>query len=75
MGARKPSLSEQTKYLADQFPPNTEVILKECKEVRGIVKGYRTGAAINRLNEMALIVDIPTDRYILYPDEVLKAKT
>ena len=73
MSNRKPSLSEQTKQLADAFPIGCKVRVMP-EDVPGRVDGYREGANIRRPGEMALIVGVPADRWILYPDQVERVK-
>ena len=73
MGATKASMVDQTKYLADTYPPGSRVKTKPDGLI-GRVVGYRIGAAKSRPNDMAMIVDVPGDVWVLYPDEVLKLK-
>ena len=63
------NLVEQTTKLASNFPIGCAVRVKE-DDVHGKVKGYRMGAHIKRPGELALIVHVPADTWILYADQV-----
>ncbi len=65
----KTDLVEQTTKLASNFPIGCKVRAK-ADNVPGRVEGYREGAHIKRPGELALIVDVPGDTWVLYPDEV-----
>ena len=65
----KTDLVEQTTKLASNFPIGCKVRVK-AEDVPGRVEGYRKGAHIKRPGELALIVHVPGDTWVLYPDEV-----
>ena len=62
-------LVEQTTKLASNFPIGCKVRVK-ADDVPGRVEGYRKGAHIKRPNELALIVHVPADTWVLYSDQV-----
>jgi len=62
-------LVEQTTKLATDFPIGCKVRVV-ADDVPGRVEGYRKGAHIKRPNELALIIHVPADTWILYPDQV-----
>ena len=62
-------LAEQTTKLATDFPIGCKVrVIPD--DVLGRVEGYRMGAHIKRPGELALIVHVPADTWVLYPDQV-----
>ena len=63
------NLVEQTAKLASDFPIGCTVKVK-ADDVIGRVEGYRKGAHIKRPGELALIVHVPADTWILYADQV-----
>ena len=65
----KASLAKQTAILAYTFPIGCKVQTLPEK-LPGRVEGYRKGGHIKRLDEMALIVNVPGDTWILYPNQV-----
>ena len=67
----KPSLSEQTKKLVDEFPIGC-IIRCVAENIKGRVTGYRQGAHIDRRDEMAMTIDVPGDTWIVYPDQIEK---
>ena len=62
-------LVEQITKLATDFPIGCQVRVV-ADDVLGRVVGYRKGAHIKRPNELALIVNIPADTWVLYSDQV-----
>ena len=68
-----PTLEEQTKRLATDYPIGCKVRVIE-DGVIGKVKGYQLGAHIKRPNEVALTVNVPADVWVLYPDQVERVK-
>ena len=62
-------LVEQTTKLATDFPIGCKVRTVP-ENIPGRVEGYRMGAHIKRPGELALIVHVPADTWVLYPDQV-----
>ena len=65
------AISEQALALIQKFPIGTQVRTKD-DGTPGNVAGYRNGAKIGRTDELALIVMVPGDKWILYANQVDK---
>ena len=68
MGAKQPSLASQTMYLADTYPPDTNIIISE-NDIPGKVVGYCKSNVANRQNEMCVMVKVLSDIRVLYPNQ------
>ena len=62
-------MPEHSLALIQKFPIGTRVKSKD-DGIIGQVTGYRNGAKIGRSNELALIVKVPGDQWVLYTDQV-----
>ena len=67
------NLVEQTTNLATHFPIGCKVKVKP-DGLPGRVEGYRMGGHIKRPGELALIVHVPADTWVLYSDQVERVK-